>query len=150
MEDSLLTKKINLEMCHSIEENAWASDFITPTNFWNIDLLSNILPNYIVSKVKNISVHVTDPKDRIRWQFTSREKFSVQKQLGLTITRLVLTLKCHSWIHLEIKFKSKDHIFACKLIHQTLLTRYKREKMVSLMKRIVPYVIMEENYVSFI
>lgn len=66
-------------MCHSIEENAWASDFITPTNFWNIDLLSNILPNYIISKVKNISVHVTDPKDRdkmaiyISWKILSSE-----------------------------------------------------------------------------
>lgn len=69
--------KLNNTRC-LIKETTKVSDFLIPIKHWDTDVLTNILPNHIINKIKPIPIPIIDINDKIGWKFTPNGEYLVK------------------------------------------------------------------------
>lgn len=80
-------------MRHSIEKNGKVSDCITPAKHYNTNPLINILPNNIINKFKEIQIHISDIKERIKWNSIPHCEFSIKTATWTNNNKITPQLK---------------------------------------------------------
>lgn len=78
MDESLLKKKIPQGWRFGTIDTIKVNYFIESNKIWNISLLNEMLPKYIVDKVISIPIHENDIQDKVFWKFSPDEKFTIK------------------------------------------------------------------------
>lgn len=107
----------------------------------------SIFPSHIINKLKAIPILISYHKDRIICKLKLHGKFSTKVVTWEVMTKPILIQKRLFFKNNIWKFNLilNIQIFLWKQILQTLITRYKIRKLVSMLMVVVLYVIMKKK-----